>query len=137
MTFYSIGTHNTIVRNLRTVEQFILRRNHISGTLAHIKTETFAQEVEQSATPVVVDFYAEWCGPCKTIAPVLESLATELDGKVKIVKVNIDEQQDLAMRFGVQSIPNLLFFKNGEVVDQVVCFAGRDALTAKVKSLIA
>ena len=109
----------------------------MSGTLAHIKTETFAQEVEQSATPVVVDFYAEWCGPCKTIAPVLESLATELDGKVKIVKVNVDEQQDLAMRFGVQSIPNLLFFKNGEVVDQVVGFAGRDALTAKVKSLIA
>lgn len=109
----------------------------MSETLAQIKTENFAQEVEQSTTPVVVDFYAEWCGPCKTIAPVLESLATELSGKVKIVKVNIDEQPDLAMRFGVQSIPNLLFFKGGEVVDQVVGFGGRDALSAKVKSLIA
>lgn len=109
----------------------------MSGTLAHVKTETFVQEVEQSSTPVVVDFYAEWCGPCKIIAPVLESLATELSGKVKIVKVDIDEQQDLAARFGIQNIPNLLFFKNGEVVDQVVGFGGRDALTAKVKSLIA
>lgn len=108
----------------------------MAGTLSNIREETFASEVEQSALPVVVDFYAEWCGPCKVISPVLESLAGELSGKVKIVKVDIDEQQELAMRFGVQSIPNLLFFKNGEVVDQVVGFGGRDALAAKVKSLV-
>lgn len=108
----------------------------MAGTLSHVKEETFASEVEQSALPVVVDFYAEWCEPCKVISPVLEGLATELNGKVKIVKVDVDEQQELAMRFGVQSIPNLLFFKNGQVVDQVVGFGGREALAAKVKSLV-
>lgn len=109
----------------------------MSGTLSHIKAETFASEVEQSALPVVVDFYAAWCGPCKVISPVLESLASELEGRVKIVKVDVDDQQELAQRFGVQSIPNLLFFKNGQVVDQVVGFGGREALAAKVKSLVA
>jgi thioredoxin 1 len=109
----------------------------MSGTLSHIKAENFASEVEQSALPVVVDFYAEWCGPCKVISPVLESLASELEGRVKIVKVDVDDQQELALRFGVQSIPNLLFFKNSEVVDQVVGFGGREALAAKVKSLVA
>jgi thioredoxin 1 len=107
----------------------------MSGKLAHIDEANFAQEVEQSAQPVVVDFYAEWCGPCKMISPILESLASDMEGKVKIVKVDIDQNPQLALRFGVQSIPNLLFFKGGEVVDQVVGFGGRDALTAKVNSL--
>lgn len=109
----------------------------MSATLKQVSTASFAHEVEQSDTPVVVDFFAEWCGPCKMIAPILEGLASEMSGKVKIVKVDIDQHQDLAIRFGVQTIPNLLFFKNGEVVDQVVGFGGRDALTAKVKSLTA
>ena len=109
----------------------------MAGTLAHVTSQSFAEEVEKSSQPVVVDFYAEWCNPCKQIAPVLESLASELGDKVKIVKVDIEDQGELAQRFGVQSIPNLLFFKNGEVVDQVVGFGGRDALSAKVKSLVA
>ncbi len=109
----------------------------MAGTLVHVTAESFAGEVEKSAQPVVVDFYAEWCGPCKQIAPVLESLAGELEGQVKIVKVDVDDQSELASRFGVQTIPNLLFFKEGEVVDQVVGFGGRDALAAKVKSLVA
>jgi thioredoxin 1 len=80
----------------------------------------FSQEVLNSATPVVVDFWAEWCGPCKMIAPVLDELAGEYDGRVKIGKVNIDEHQQLAVTYGINSIPTLLFFKGGKVSEQVV-----------------
>ena len=90
----------------------------------------FSQEVLKSATPVVVDFWAEWCGPCKMIAPVLDELAGEYDGKVKIGKVNIDEYQQLAITYGINSIPTLLFFKNGEVADQVVGMRSKRDLKA-------
>ena len=80
----------------------------------------FAQEVLKSSTPVLVDFWAEWCGPCKMIAPVLDELAGEYDGRVKIGKVNIDEFQQIAINYNINSIPTLLFFKNGQVADQVV-----------------
>jgi thioredoxin 1 len=90
----------------------------------------FSQEVLKSATPVVVDFWAEWCGPCKMIAPVLDELAGEYDGKVKIGKVNIDEHQQLAINYGINSIPTLLFFKNGEVADQVVGMRSKRDLKA-------
>src|SRR3954471_21200880 len=85
-----------------------------------VSDDNFEAEVEKSTTPVVVDFWAEWCGPCKMIAPVLSELATEYDGRVKIAKVNIDEHQQLAINFGINSIPTLLFFKGGKVAEQVV-----------------
>ncbi|XWN32202.1 MAG: thioredoxin [Devosia sp.] len=81
---------------------------------ANVTDTSFDADVIQSDQPVVVDFWAEWCGPCKTIAPALEEIATEMDGKVKIAKLNVDENQQIAMKYGVRSIPTLIMFKNGQ-----------------------
>jgi thioredoxin 1 len=83
--------------------------------MAETVTEaTFEEAVLQSDKPVIVDFWAEWCGPCHAIAPVLDRIAEEHEGKLKIVKVNIDEEQNLAIKYGIQSIPNMILFENGE-----------------------
>jgi len=90
----------------------------MAGNIGHVDASNFQAEVLQSATPVLVDFWAEWCGPCKAIAPVLEQLSGELAGKLKIVKVNVDEAPELAQQFGIRSIPTLFVIKGGTVVDQ-------------------
>jgi thioredoxin 1 len=79
-----------------------------------VNNETFETEVLQSETPVLVDFWAEWCGPCHAVAPVLEQMAEEREGELKVVKLNIDEEQDLAMQYGVMSIPTMILFRDGE-----------------------
>jgi len=91
-----------------------------SPLISALTQENFDKEVLQSATPVLVDFWAEWCGPCKMIAPLLDELADEYDGKVKIGKVNIDEQQALATKYGIRAIPTLLLINKGEVAEQMV-----------------
>jgi len=91
-----------------------------SPLIINLTQETFAQQVLRSPAPVLVDFWAEWCGPCKMIAPLLDELATEYDGKVKIGKVNIDEQQALATEYGIRAIPTLLLFNKGQVAEQIV-----------------
>ncbi|HZI32993.1 MAG TPA: thioredoxin, partial [Candidatus Binatia bacterium] len=88
-----------------------------SPLIVTLTQDNFENEALKSGTPVLVDFWAEWCGPCKMIAPVLDELATEYEGKVKIGKVNIDEHQGLAAQFGVRAIPTLLVLKNGEVAE--------------------
>lgn len=90
-----------------------------SPLIVTLTQENFSKEVLESPKPVLVDFWAEWCGPCKMIAPLLDELATEYDGKVKIGKINTDEQQQLALQFNISSIPTLLIFKGGQVVSQM------------------
>ena len=92
----------------------------------------FKNEVLESSTPVLVDFWAEWCGPCKIISPILDQIATELGGKIKIAKLNVDEAPDLAGEYNVMSIPTLLIFKNGQPVDQIVGAMPKDRLLDKI-----
>ncbi|WEX77438.1 thioredoxin [Sinorhizobium numidicum] len=99
-----------------------------------VDTSNFQQEVLNSAEPVVVDFWAEWCGPCKMIAPSLEEIATELAGKVKVAKLNIDENPELAAQYGVRSIPTLAMFKAGEVADIKVGAAPKSALSSWISN---
>jgi thioredoxin 1 len=104
---------------------------YITATEANFKSE-----VLESKEPVLVDFWAEWCGPCKMIAPALEQLAEEFDGKAKIVKLNVDEHPAVAGEYGIRSIPTLLFFRDGKVVEQLVGAAPKAALAEKLNGLI-
>jgi thioredoxin 1 len=98
-----------------------------------VTDETFATAVEQSAGLVLVDFWAEWCGPCKMIAPILDQLATEYAGRVTIAKLDVDSNQRTAMKFNVRSIPSLLFFRDGKHVDTVVGLVPKAALAARIQ----
>mgnify|MGYP003383123438 FL=1 len=98
-----------------------------------VTDKTFEELVVQAETPVLVDFWAEWCGPCKMIAPVLEEIAGEMDGKLTIGKLDVDHNQNTAMAFGVMSIPTLLLFKNGEPVDRIVGFQPKAQLVNRLQ----
>ena len=106
-----------------------------AGTIA-VTDATFDKEVRQSDIPVVVDFWAEWCGPCRMIGPALEELAAEYEGKVKIVKINVDENGDTPASLGVRGIPALFLFKDGQVVSNKVGAAPKAALDVWIKSAI-
>ena len=101
-----------------------------SPNIVTLTPDNFDKEVLQSATPVLVDFWAEWCGPCKMIGPILDELAEEYAGRVKFGKVNIDEQQGLATEYGVRAIPTLLLFQQGQVADQMVGLRSKRDLKA-------
>ena len=102
-----------------------------------VDSSNFKSDVLESSEPVVVDFWAEWCGPCKMIAPALDEIATEMGGKVKIDKVNIDENQDLAIQYGVRSIPTLMIFKGGELADMKIGAAPKTALSSWINGAVA
>ncbi len=101
-----------------------------------ITAAEFDQKVK-SQMPLVIDFFAEWCGPCKMLSPILESLAPEFEGKLEISKVDIDAEPDLAQKYQVTSIPTIIFLKDGEVVDRMVGFQSKDSLAAKFNNFVA
>lgn len=104
----------------------------LSDKTIELTSDNFEGQVLQSDQPVLVDFWAVWCGPCRMVAPIIDELADEYSGKVKIGKLNVDEHGDIAMRYNVRSIPTLLMFRSGEVVDQMVGAGSKTSLSAMI-----
>ena len=103
----------------------------------HVTTDSFQSDVLSSAKPVLVDFWAEWCGPCKMIGPVVEELAGEYEGKAVVAKLNVDENPNVTARFGVRSIPTLLVFKGGQIVDKQIGAVPKSVLAGKLAAQVA
>ncbi len=108
----------------------------MSKTL-ELTDSNFAEEVEKSDKPVLVDFWAEWCGPCRMVGPIVDELAGEYEGKAKVGKVNVDNNPDVSVKFGIRSIPALLIFKDGEVVDQIIGAVPKNQIKKQLDAQVA
>jgi len=106
------------------------------GKITEITDATFKSEVLDSEVPVLVDFWAPWCGPCRAIAPVIEELSAQYDGRAKFVKINVDDHQAAASNYGVRSIPNLIVFKNGQVASQIIGAVAKSKLTTALDEVV-
>jgi len=104
--------------------------------LLQVTDGNFEEEIIQSELPAMVDFWAEWCGPCKMVGPVVEELAKEYDGKIKIAKMDVDQNRETPARFGIRNIPTLILFKNGEVAQTIVGAYPKDHLDGELKKLL-
>lgn len=108
----------------------------MAGNVREISDGDFENEILQSAVPALVDFWAPWCGPCKSIAPVIEEIAKEFDGKIKVAKLNVDDNPRTPTNYNVRGIPNLIFFKGGKVVEQIVGAVPKDQLINAIKKVL-
>ena len=108
-----------------------------SADVSHVTDANFEQEVLKSSIPVLIDFWAPWCGPCKAIAPIVDELAKDYAGKLKVVKLNVDDNPETPARYGVRGIPNLLIIRNGEVKDQIVGAVPKGHLVKAVDNALA
>jgi len=104
------------------------------GKYLELNASNFNDTIKEGVA--LVDFWAPWCGPCRMIAPVIEELANDYEGKAKICKVNTDEEQDIAIQYGIRSIPTILFFKDGQLVDQMIGAAGKQVIAEKLDALL-
>ncbi len=110
--------------------------NQMAGNVTEISDDSFEQEVLSSDIPVLIDFWAPWCGPCKSIAPILDELSSEYEGKLKIVKLNVDDNPTTPTKYSVRGIPNLVFFKGGQVVEQIVGAVPKEQLSSAIDKLV-
>ena len=108
----------------------------MSSKAIQITNRTFDEKVSSSSRPVLVDFWAEWCAPCRMLSPTIDQIAEDYDGKVTVGKINIDEEPELAQRFGVMSIPTLILFKDGSIVSRSVGVVGKDKIAAMIDAAL-
>ena len=108
----------------------------MSENVIEFNDQNFDSDVLEAGTPVLVDFWAVWCGPCKAIAPIVEEIANDYNGKVKVGKMDVDRNNQVAMRYGIRSIPTLLMFNNGEVVDQVIGNVGKESIESMLNKAL-